>query len=103
TTGGYAKIAVVVSEDVFRLAQATPGQVIRFREISLAEAYAGVRAYEATFVALKQGWQSRGATKSYDLGLGGKIFHVTVEKGGASYRVSLEERTKGACGEEERW
>ncbi|MGH7429921.1 MAG: biotin-dependent carboxyltransferase family protein, partial [Candidatus Methylomirabilaceae bacterium] len=50
TTGGYAKIAVVVSEDVFRLAQATPGQVIRFREISLAEAYAGVRAYEARFL-----------------------------------------------------
>jgi allophanate hydrolase subunit 2 len=96
TTGGYPKIAVVVSEDLFRLAQATPGQVIRFREISLSEAHASVAAYEAKLLALRQGWQGPGVTKAYDLGLGGKIFRVAVEERGATYRVSLEERTKKA-------
>ncbi len=101
TTGGYAKIAVVVSEDVSRLAQATAGQAIRFRQISLRDAHAGMRAYEARFPALTRGWQSRGATKSYALRLAGKAFHVAVEERGGGYRVSLADRTTGAGGEGE--
>ncbi len=37
-TGGYPKIATVISADLPLLAQARPGTRIRFREVDLAEA-----------------------------------------------------------------
>lgn len=40
TTGGYPRIATVVSVDLPVLAQAMPGSVIRFKEISIEEAQA---------------------------------------------------------------
>lgn len=39
TTGGYPKIATVVAADLFHLGQVRPGQRIRFREVSLDEAW----------------------------------------------------------------
>lgn len=38
TTGGYAKIATVVSADLKHIAQATPGTAVRFRAITRREA-----------------------------------------------------------------
>ena len=37
TTGGYAKIATVVSEDLQYLAQARPGDVIRFHKVDISD------------------------------------------------------------------
>ncbi|WP_026527291.1 biotin-dependent carboxyltransferase family protein [Butyrivibrio sp. VCD2006] len=37
TTGGYAKIATVVSEDLQYLAQARPGDVIRFQKVDITD------------------------------------------------------------------
>lgn len=37
TTGGYARIATVISEDIAYLAQAMPGCKVRFRDISVEE------------------------------------------------------------------
>ena len=39
TAGGYAKIATVVSPDLSRVAQATPGDMIRFVKVDLATAH----------------------------------------------------------------
>ncbi|MGH7411557.1 MAG: urea amidolyase, partial [Candidatus Methylomirabilis sp.] len=93
-TGGYTKIAVVVSEDVSRLAQVTPGQVVRFRQVSVAEAHAGLRAYEAKFQALQQAWQRRGEGRSYALRTAGRSYQVGVEEGIGTYTVSLEEQAQ---------
>jgi antagonist of KipI len=38
TTGGYARIATVISVDISVLAQAQPGSVIRFKKVSIEEA-----------------------------------------------------------------
>jgi antagonist of KipI len=38
TTGGYARIATVISVDIPALAQAQPGSVIRFKNVSIEEA-----------------------------------------------------------------
>ena len=38
TTGGYAKIATVISVDLPRLVQKRPDQMIRFRAVSVQEA-----------------------------------------------------------------
>ncbi|TYS69480.1 biotin-dependent carboxyltransferase [Sutcliffiella horikoshii] len=40
TTGGYTRIATVISYDIPLLAQAQPGTTIRFREVSVEEAQA---------------------------------------------------------------
>lgn len=39
TVGGYAKIATVIGEDIARVAQAMPGDTIRFKEISIRQAH----------------------------------------------------------------
>ncbi len=43
-TGGYAKIATVIAADFPLLAQALPGTVARFREVTLAEALASLQS-----------------------------------------------------------
>jgi allophanate hydrolase subunit 2 len=40
TTGGYAKIAVVLTSDLYILGQAKPNDAVRFHEVSLSGAYA---------------------------------------------------------------
>lgn len=47
TVGGYAKIATVVSVDLSRVAQATPGDTIRFESIDLERAHILYREREA--------------------------------------------------------
>ena len=45
STGGYTKIATVCSFDVERVAQVKPGQRLRFRRVTVAEAHAALRAH----------------------------------------------------------
>jgi allophanate hydrolase subunit 2 len=40
TVGGYTKIVTVISVDLPRVAQATPGDTIRFERVSLETAHA---------------------------------------------------------------
>ncbi|GAA4043166.1 biotin-dependent carboxyltransferase family protein [Hymenobacter glaciei] len=54
TTGGYPRLAQVISVDWPVLAQAAPGQQLRFREVSVAEAQALFLAREAQVRALKR-------------------------------------------------
>ena len=49
TTGGYTKIATVISVDIGAIGQTRPGQRIRFRRVSLDEAHAA-RAVEAAWL-----------------------------------------------------
>jgi allophanate hydrolase len=54
TSGGYPRIATVISADVDRLAQLRTGTAFRFQTISVAEAIAAARAKaaaEATWLA----------------------------------------------------
>jgi len=45
TTGGYPKIATVISADLGRLAQTSPGTALRFKAVSLAEAQDEARKF----------------------------------------------------------
>lgn len=102
TTGGYAKIAVVVQEDVCRLSQIVPGQAVRFRRVSVSEAHAALRTYERKFDALRRAWQSvPGERSAYRLRLGAGSYRVGVEEVQGAYRVHLEgvERKSGDVGE----
>ena len=48
TTGGYPKIATVITADLGRLAQLRPGTTLRFAAVSRAEAVAALKAQVAT-------------------------------------------------------
>jgi len=48
TTGGYTKIATVISTDIARIGQTRPGHRIRFRRVTLADAHAALRAEETS-------------------------------------------------------
>jgi allophanate hydrolase subunit 2 len=45
TTGGYAKIAVIVTSNIHVLGQAKPNDKVHFHGISLAKAHDGLREY----------------------------------------------------------
>jgi len=54
TTGGYAKIATVSTIDLPKLAQAKPGDRVRFIQITEEEAYQLLQEYDRGIDALKQ-------------------------------------------------
>ncbi|MHB1651328.1 MAG: 5-oxoprolinase subunit C family protein [Desulfitobacteriaceae bacterium] len=58
TTGGYPIIAVVVSADMSKVAQLVAGAVVRFQEITLAEAQ-DLRASQELFLRLLALWERR--------------------------------------------
>jgi len=53
TTGGYPKIATVISSDLGRLARRTPGSKIRFEAISVPQAETIARDYDAALSAIE--------------------------------------------------
>lgn len=55
TTGGYPRLAQVITADFSALAQARPGQALRFQEVSLAEAQALYLAQERRLQELRRG------------------------------------------------
>jgi len=46
TTGGYTKVATVISPDISPLAQVRPGDTISFRQVTADEAFATLQEYE---------------------------------------------------------
>jgi len=52
TAGGYTKIATVIGPDIPKLAQAVPGDTVRFESVGLDDAYAAVREQEDRLAAI---------------------------------------------------
>lgn len=53
TTGGYAKIATVITADLYKIAQARPGTAIRFRAVTEKEAVAALKQQRAKLKKLQ--------------------------------------------------
>jgi len=53
TTGGYTKIAVVITVDIPKLAQAKPGDRVRFLPVTEEQAHQSLKEYEETIRTLK--------------------------------------------------
>jgi biotin-dependent carboxylase-like uncharacterized protein len=53
TVGGYTKIATVISTDIPKVAQAKPGDRIRFEEVELQDTHEAFRQAERTIDAIK--------------------------------------------------
>ena len=55
TTGGYTKIATVISTDLSKVAQAMPGHTVKFRAVSVEEAQEAYRRREALLRSIRHG------------------------------------------------
>jgi antagonist of KipI len=84
TTGGYTKIACVISADFPLLGQLGPGDRVRFAAVSVDEAHAALRRREGEFDAFVRVLQQRAsvreaAAKRYRVVVGGEPHDVLVE------------------------
>lgn len=60
TTGGYPKIATIISADLPRFVQQRPGSEVRFTVVSRAEAIAAAREQAAMLAAVAEGLKAAG-------------------------------------------
>ncbi len=79
TTGGYPKIATVVSADLRRLAQRRPGEGVRFAAIAVEEALALARERAAFLAGLADAARPLGALPSVDRLLGLNLAGAAVD------------------------
>ena len=77
TTGGYTKIATVISTDLGKLAQAVPGQTVSFRQASVEEAQEALREQEAVVRAVER----QGQIPVMSISVDGQVFEVQTEDG----------------------
>ena len=66
TTGGYPKIATIISADLGRFAQTPPGQRVRFVPVTMGQAQAALRDFHLAIAQLPRNL-SRAALTSHDL------------------------------------
>lgn len=82
TTGGYTKIANVITVDLPKVAQAKPGDKFTFRKVSIQEAHKLLREVEDKINSLKSQCQSRKiiSTREFYLRVNGKSYEVKVDE-----------------------
>ena len=85
TTGGYTKIGSVISSDLRILAQAKPGDKVRFVQVSDEEAVAALKVEQELYAKIKtslsgQVGQSDAKTKQYKLTVNDVEYFVTVQE-----------------------
>ena len=84
TTGGYTKIATIISIDISLIAQLKPGDKVRFEKIDIMEAHKALKEYEDKIQIIKKyvnGYQLRPtSTKRYNLRIEGVSHEVLVEE-----------------------
>lgn len=82
TTGGYTKIATVISVDVGKVAQALPGQTVSFKAVTIEEATELLLEEEQILAAISTGEQIIGGLDDrITVTVDGKAFEVTSENG----------------------
>jgi len=82
TSGGYTKIANVITVDLSKVAQTKPGDKIIFKKVSIDEAHRLIRELEEQIFSLKKQCESRKIIKSRE-------FHLKIN--GKSYEVAVDE------------
>ena len=82
TTGGYTKIATVITVDLGRIAQAVPGQTVVFREVDVEEAHRLLRESEALLAAIASGSPApQGRSPGLSVVIDGEAYEVVDQEG----------------------
>ena len=79
TTGGYPKIATAIGPDVAALAQARPGERVRFVRVTVEEAHAAVREAAQALARLEGMIAASAAEREYAFTLEGEDTRATVQ------------------------
>lgn len=79
TSGGYTKPATVISADLGKVAQRMPGDEIRFRKVTLAEAHEALREQESGVERVKECLGAAVSSRRYTITVDGEAFDVDVE------------------------
>ena len=85
TTGGYTKIATVISVDLSGLAQALPGQSVSFRQVTVEEAQEALREQESVIRSVAR----QGEIPGMSISLDDAVFAVETEDGQAITHSAL--------------
>lgn len=84
TTGGYTKIATVITPDLSTLAQMSPGSTIKFKEVSVKESHGIYREYEQQFKEIKSFIESNKfyfhTTRSFNVSVNGIKYNVSISE-----------------------
>lgn len=84
TTGGYTKIATVITPDLSSLAQMGPGSVITFEKISVTDSHKVYKEYENKFEDIKKSIKANkfefDKNLMFNLNMFNKGFTVTVKE-----------------------
>lgn len=84
TTGGYTKIATVISPDLPKLAQLGPGSSLRFKALTVDEAHEEYRTYESQILRIKDFIEenkfSLKRVRELDLNLLGQSYQIGVRE-----------------------
>ena len=86
TTGGYTKIATVISSDLGALAQAAPGDRVMFKAVPIEEAHELLRAREDILRSLSTAKTLQGYDPNMRVVVDGEAYDVATEDGGAPPR-----------------
>ena len=77
TTGGYAKIATIISADIYKVAQAAHSDKVRFTLVTLEEAYKSAREQEKNLHKIEE--ISETTARRYSVTVNGKKYQITAE------------------------
>lgn len=78
-TGGYTKIATVISVDLPIIGQCCPGDIIRFQTVSIEEAHDILRQHQSRMKDLERYLNEPPGTRTYRVTMKGKTYEVIVE------------------------
>jgi antagonist of KipI len=94
TTGGYAKVATVITADLWRLGQLRPGDTVRFRAVEAKEAQRYGQEFEQEMEAIRRGITTTPSRRAYGILVEDQTIPVAVEEiGVGTFEVQLEGRT----------
>ena len=101
TSGGYTKIATIISVDVGRLAQSIPGDKVRFKAVEIEEAHRALRDQEEALARVRRLVSTSPSHSAFRLNLDGASFKISVSVSqdgdtGASGRVVVNDDFSGA-------
>ncbi|HZK17864.1 MAG TPA: biotin-dependent carboxyltransferase family protein [Clostridia bacterium] len=88
TVGGYAKIATVITPDLWKVAQAKPGDSIGFTGISLEAAQGEYKKYKEKIISLSDNLKEMQKVQC-DFKANKRVLHVKIN--GEEFRVEMEE------------
>ena len=78
-TGGYTKIATVISSDLPIIGQCCPGDIIRFRAVSIEEAHRLLKEHRSRMQDLSRYLNEPPRTHTYNVTMEGKTYEIIVD------------------------